>query len=86
MMSYSPYDNVTAKAYPPMLVPAALHDSQVGFHGPHKWVARLRTTKTDGDELLFVTAMNADTREARDAYGAVAINSRVMAWLLTLAR
>jgi oligopeptidase B len=44
---------VAAKAYPPMLVTAALNDSQVGFHEPAKWVARLRATKTDEHPLLF---------------------------------
>ena len=86
MLSYSPYDNVSAKAYPPMFVLSALHDSQVGVHEPAKWVARLRASKTDANEILFVTNMTAGHQGSSGRYGAVAIDSRVMAWLLTLAR
>ncbi len=86
MLSYSPYDNVSAKTYPPMFVLSALHDSQVGVHEPAKWVARLRASKTDANEILFVTNMTAGHQGSSGRYGAVAIDSRVMAWLLTLAR
>jgi oligopeptidase B len=86
MLSYSPYDNVTAKAYPPMFVLAGLNDSQVGVHEPAKWVARLRATKTDRNELLFMTNMMAGHQGSSGRYGAVAVDARVMAWLLTLAR
>ncbi|NRB65599.1 MAG: prolyl oligopeptidase family serine peptidase, partial [Saprospiraceae bacterium] len=51
--SYSPYDNVEPKAYPPMLVTTGLHDSQVQYWEPAKWVARLRDRKTDTNPLLF---------------------------------
>ena len=54
MQSYSPYDNVSAQAYPPVFVIAARYDSQVGVHEPAKWVARLRATKTDRKEILFM--------------------------------
>ncbi len=53
MLSYSPYDNVEAKAYPAMLVTTGLHDSQVQYFEPAKWVAKLRTLKTD-DNLLLI--------------------------------
>ena len=86
MLSYSPYDNVSARAYPPMFVLSALNDSQVGVHEPAKWVARLRASKTDANELLFVTNMTAGHQGTSGRYGAVAIDSRVMAWLLTLAQ
>ena len=86
MLSYSPYDNVSAKAYPPMFVLSALNDSQVGVHEPAKWVARLRASKTDANEILFVTNMTAGHQGTSGRYGAVAIDSRVMAWLLTLAQ
>jgi oligopeptidase B len=59
MLSYSPYDNVTAKAYPPMLVTTALEDSQVQYFEPAKWVAKLRATKTDSNPLLFTCEMSA---------------------------
>ena len=55
MLSYSPYDNVEAKNYPAMLVTTALEDSQVQYFEPAKWVARLRTMKTDNNPLLFKT-------------------------------
>jgi oligopeptidase B len=59
MMSYSPYDNVTAQNYPNMLVTAGLHDSQVQYWEPAKWVARLRAFKTDRNLLLLHTNMDA---------------------------
>lgn len=57
--SYSPYDNVEAKAYPPLLVTTGLHDSQVQYWEPAKWVAKLRTMKTDHNPLLLHTNMDA---------------------------
>lgn len=59
MKSYSPYDNVTAQAYPNMLVTTGLHDSQVQYWEPAKWVARLRELKTDDHLLLLHTNMTA---------------------------
>lgn len=59
MLSYSPYDQVKAQAYPPMLVTTGLWDSQVQYFEPAKWVARLRATKTDGNPLLMRTNMEA---------------------------
>jgi oligopeptidase B len=57
--SYSPYDNVTAQPYPPMLVTAGLNDPRVTYWEPAKWVARLRATKTDDNLLLLKTNMEA---------------------------
>lgn len=59
MKSYSPYDNVTAKDYPNMLVTTGLHDSQVQYFEPAKWVAKLRELKTDTNILLLKTNMEA---------------------------
>jgi len=59
MKSYSPYDNVTATAYPNLLVTTGLHDSQVQYFEPAKWVARLRKLKTDKNVLLLKTNMEA---------------------------
>jgi len=55
--SYSPYDNVEAKAYPHLLVTAGWHDPRVQYWEPAKWVAKLRTLKTDQNVLLFKTDM-----------------------------
>ena len=59
MKSYSPYDNVTKQNYPNMLVTTGLHDSQVQYFEPAKWVAKLRELKTDGNILLMHTNMDA---------------------------
>lgn len=59
MKSYSPYDNVTAQAYPHLLVTTGLHDSQVQYWEPAKWVAKLRELKTDNHLLLFCTDMDS---------------------------
>ncbi|MEA3009269.1 MAG: oligopeptidase [Sphingomonadales bacterium] len=59
MLSYSPYDNVAAKAYPAMFVSTGLWDSQVQYYEPAKWVAKLRAAKTDSNPLLFRINMEA---------------------------
>ena len=59
MLSYSPYDQVGKQPYPAMLVTTGLHDSQVQYFEPAKWVAKLRTHKTDANPLLFKTTMEA---------------------------
>ncbi|MEX6688014.1 S9 family peptidase [Danxiaibacter flavus] len=59
MKSYSPYDNVDKKAYPNLLVTTGLHDSQVQYFEPAKWVAKLRELKTDNNVILLHTNMSA---------------------------
>ena len=59
MKSYSPYDNVTEQDYPNLLVTTGLHDSQVQYWEPAKWVAKLRELKTDDNLLLLKTDMQA---------------------------
>lgn len=85
MLSYSPYDNVAATDYPPLLVTAGLHDSQVQYWEPAKWVARLRERKTDQNLLLFETKMTAGhsgSSARRKQYEDLAL---VYAFLLRLA-
>jgi oligopeptidase B len=57
--AYSPYDNVRAQAYPPILAVAGLTDPRVTYWEPAKWVARLRATKTDDHPVLLRTNMDA---------------------------
>ncbi len=59
MLAYSPYDNVVAREYPAMLVTTGLHDSQVQYWEPAKWVAKLRALKTDDQPLLLRINMDA---------------------------
>ncbi len=62
MLSYSPYDQVKAQDYPNILVTTGLHDSQVQYFEPMKWVAKLRDYKTDDNVLLFKTDMESWAR------------------------
>jgi oligopeptidase B len=68
MLSYSPYDNLKPGAYPAMLVKTSLNDSQVMYWEPAKYVAKLRTLKTDARPLLLVTNMEAGHGGASGRY------------------
>jgi len=68
MKSYSPYDNLEAKDYPLMLVETSLNDSQVMYWEPAKYVAKLRTLKTDNNPLLIKTNMDAGHAGASGRY------------------
>ena len=84
MLSYSPYDNVQAIDYPNMLVTTGLHDSQVQYWEPAKWVARLRDIKTDDNLLLLKTNMSAGHGGASgryDRYKEVAIRHAFILFL-----
>jgi len=59
MLSYSPYDNTTAQAYPNLLITAGLNDPRVQYWEPAKWTARLRALKTDHNRLLLKIFMGA---------------------------
>ncbi|HEX8355554.1 MAG TPA: prolyl oligopeptidase family serine peptidase, partial [Pyrinomonadaceae bacterium] len=83
MLSYSPYDNVEAKAYPAMLVKTSLNDSQVLFHEPTKWVAKLRSMKTDKNPLLFKVNMGAGHGGASGRYDALRETAFDYAFMLT---
>ena len=71
MRSYSPYDNLKKGAYPAMLVETSLNDSQVMYWEPAKYVAKLRTLKTDGNLLLLKTIMEAGHGGASGRYDAL---------------
>jgi oligopeptidase B len=86
MLSYSPYDNVVRKAYPPMFVTAGLYDTQVSYAEPAKWVAKLRATKTDSHDLLFKTDMEAGHGGRSGRLGSIEQSAEIMGWLLAHAR
>jgi oligopeptidase B len=84
MKSYSPYENVEARAYPNLLVTTGLHDSQVQYFEPAKWVARLRATKTDKNLLLLHTNMEFGHGGASGRFDYLKDVAQDYAFLLTL--
>ncbi|MFC4739905.1 S9 family peptidase [Flavobacterium ponti] len=84
MKSYSPYDNVKAQDYPNMLVTTGLHDSQVQYWEPAKWVAKLRTKKTDKNILLLNTNMDAGHGGASGRFEALKETAKEFSFLLDL--
>lgn len=83
--SYSPYDNVEAKAYTNMLVTTGLHDSQVQYWEPAKWVAKLRELKKDNRLLLLHTNMEAGHSGASGRFKALEDLARQYAFIIDLA-
>jgi len=83
MRSYSPYDNVTAKAYPPMLVSAGLNDPRVTYWEPAKWVAKLRATRTNDATLLLRTNMGAGHAGKSGRWGSLHEDAEEFAFVLT---
>ena len=86
MLSYSPYDNVAQKNYPPMFVTAGFYDSQVSYAEPAKWVAKLRASKTDKHDLLLKTEMEAGHSGRSGRLGSIEQTAEIMAWLIAHAR
>ncbi|MCA0153205.1 S9 family peptidase [Winogradskyella vincentii] len=84
MKSYSPYDNVEAKKYPHMLVTSGLHDSQVQYWEPTKWVAKLRELKTDSNQLYLRTNMDAGHGGASGRFESLREDAEEFAFLLDL--
>lgn len=84
MLSYSPYDNVQKKAYPNLLVTTGLHDSQVQYYEPAKWVAKLRENKTDDNVLYLHTNMDAGHGGASGRFNALKETAIDYAFLLDL--
>jgi oligopeptidase B len=84
MKSYSPYDNVVKQDYPNMLITTGLHDSQVQYWEPAKWVAKLREYKTDQNVLLLHTNMDAGHGGASGRFEALKEVAEEYAFLLDL--
>ncbi|NHN25168.1 S9 family peptidase [Flavobacterium jejuense] len=84
MKSYSPYDNVVAQEYPNMYVSTGLHDSQVQYWEPAKWVAKLRVTKTDKNLLFLHTNMDAGHGGASGRFEALKDVAKEFSFLLDL--
>ncbi|MCO6162672.1 S9 family peptidase [Flavobacterium sp. NRK F7] len=84
MKSYSPYDNVVAQVYPNMYVSTGLHDSQVQYWEPAKWVAKLRVTKTDKNLLFLHTNMDAGHGGASGRFEALKEVAKEFSFLLDL--
>lgn len=85
ILSYSPYDNVEAKAYPNMLVTTGLHDSQVQYFEPAKWVAKLRELKTDDNVLIMDINMEVGHGGASGRFERYKITAMEYAFMLDLA-
>ncbi len=83
--SYSPYDNVKAQDYPHLLVTTGLHDSQVQYWEPAKWVAKLRELKTDDNLLLLQTDMEVGHGGKSGRFARYVDTAREYAFLLDLA-
>jgi oligopeptidase B len=84
MKSYSPYDNVQQQEYPNMYVSTGLHDSQVQYWEPAKWVAKLRTLKTDNNVLFLDTNMDAGHGGASGRFEALKELAKEFSFLLNL--
>jgi oligopeptidase B len=84
MLSYSPYDNVCAQDYPHMYISTGLHDSQVQYWEPAKWVAKLRAMKTDANQLFLDTNMATGHGGASGRFEALKEVAKEFAFLLDL--
>ncbi len=84
MLDYSPYDNIKPQKYPNMYVSTGLHDSQVQYWEPAKWVAKLRTLKTDNNLLFLDTNMEAGHGGASGRFEALKELAKELAFLLDL--
>jgi oligopeptidase B len=84
MLSYSPYDNVVAQNYPNLYISTGLHDSQVQYWEPAKWVAKLRTLKTNNNQLFLDTNMEAGHGGASGRFEALKELAKEFAFLFEL--
>ena len=82
MASYSPYDNVAAVDYPPILAETSLNDTRVLYVEPAKWVARLRATAVGGADVLLRTEMSAGHGGVSGRYKSWHDRAFTLAWIL----
>ena len=82
ILGYSPYDNVTTQAYPPMLITGGLNDPRVTYWEPAKWAARLRATKTDANPLLLKINMGAGHGGKSGRYEAITEKAEAYAFMI----
>ena len=83
LRSYSPYDNVAARAYPPMLITGGLNDPRVTYWEPAKWAAKLRHAKTDDNRLLLKINMGAGHGGKSGRYDSLVEDAEAYAFALT---
>ncbi len=84
MLSYSPYDNVVAQDYPNLYISTGLHDSQVQYWEPAKWIAKLRVLKTNDNQLYLDTNMQAGHGGASGRFEAIKEIAKEFSFLLDL--
>ncbi len=82
MKSYSPYENVEAKRYPAILAETSLHDTRVHYVEPAKWVARLRATALNPEDILLKTEMSAGHGGVSGRYRAWRERAFTLAWII----
>jgi oligopeptidase B len=84
MLSYSPYDQVKAQDYPNMYISTGLHDSQVQYWEPAKWIAKLRQMKTNSNQLYLDTNMDAGHGGASGRFESLKEVAKEFSFLLDL--
>ena len=84
ILAYSPLDNISAQAYPNILITTGLHDSQVQYFEPMKWVAKLRELKTDNNLLVFKTDMDAGHGGASGRFKSLREKALEMSFFISL--
>ena len=84
MLSYSPYDQTTARAYPPVFITAGLNDVRVSYHEPAKWIAKLRAVRTNNAPLIMRCEMGAGHAGPSGRYDLWREEARTLTFLVTV--